>query len=275
LPIFPILSAMVSPSANLAALAEAVSAIARRAGALALPYFRVGEQTAARLWYKGQSSPVTEADIALDTFLKNELLTLFPDAGWLSEETADNPERLDRHHVWVVDPIDGTRAFASGHPDWAISIALVTDGVPVLGVLHAPIHEHLYEARINAGARRDGEQLVLSGDNPRLPARVAGPKPLVDRFARGTGPIEHLPKVPSLALRLARVAEGSIDVGLVSANAQDWDIAAADLILREAGGLLTDLAGAQPVYNRPEPSHGEMIAVASRLHPRAIGAMRI
>jgi myo-inositol-1(or 4)-monophosphatase len=96
----------------------------------------------------------------------------------------------------------------------------------------------------------------------------------VDRFARSSGPIEHLPKVPSLALRLARVAEGSIDVGLVSSNAQDWDIAAADLILREAGGLLTDLAGRQLVYNRPETSHGEMIAVASRLHPRAIGAMR-
>lgn len=269
---------MVSPSTDLAALTQSVSDIARRAGALALPYFRAGEQTAARLWYKGHSSPVTEADIALDTFLKEELRTLLPEAGWLSEETADNPDRLERRHVWVVDPIDGTRAFASGHPDWSISIALVTDGVPVLGVLHAPIHEHLYEARIDAGARRNGERIVLSGDNPRndpcLPARVAGPKPLMDRFERGTASIERLPKVPSLALRLARVADGSIDVALVSANAQDWDIAAADLILREAGGVLTDLAGAEPVYNKAQPSHGEMIAVASRLHPRAIGAMR-
>jgi myo-inositol-1(or 4)-monophosphatase len=265
---------MVSPSNDLAALTESVCAVARRAGALALPYFRAGEQTAAKLWYKGQSSPVTEADIAVDTFLKGELLALLPEAGWLSEETADNPDRLDRRHVWVVDPIDGTRAFASGHPDWAVSIALVTDGDPVLGVLHAPIHEHLYEARIDAGARRNGRVLVLSGDNPGLPPRVAGPKPLVDRFERGTESVERLPKVPSLALRLARVADGSIDVGLVSANSQDWDIAAADLILREAGGLLTDLAGTRPVYNRPEPKHGEMIAVASRLHPRAIGAMR-
>ncbi len=272
-PIFPILSAMPSAS-DLTTLIRSVSDIAHQAGALALPYFRSGEQTAARLWYKGHSSPVTEADIALDTFLKEELRALLPEAGWLSEETADNPHRLKRRHVWVVDPIDGTRAFASGHPDWAISIALVTDGVPVLGVLHSPIHEHFYEATSGGGTIRNGERIVLSGDNPRLPARVAGPKPLVDRFARGSGPIEHLPKVPSLALRLARVAEGAIDVGLVSANSQDWDIAAADLILREAGGLLTDLAGAEPVYNRPLPSHGEMIAVASRLHPRAIGAMR-
>jgi myo-inositol-1(or 4)-monophosphatase len=263
---------MASPL-DLPALTRSVSDIARRAGALAFPYFRTGKQTSAKLWYKGHSSPVTEADMALDTFLKDQLLTLLPEAGWLSEETADNPERLKRRHVWVVDPIDGTRAFASGHPDWAVSIALVTDGEPVLGVLHAPIHDHLYEATKGGSAKRNGETLVLPGENPRR-VRVAGPNPLVDQFERRTETVERLPKVPSLALRLARVADDSIDVALVSTNAQDWDIAAADLILREAGGILTDLAGARPVYNRPEPRHGEMIAVTSRLHPRAIEAMR-
>jgi myo-inositol-1(or 4)-monophosphatase len=143
----------------------------------------------------------------------------------------------------------------------------------VLGVLHAPIHDRLYEARIGAGAWCNGERLQVSEDLP-IQARVAGPKPLVDRFERHIGPVERLPKVPSLALRLARVAEGTIDVGLVSSNAQDWDIAAADLILHEAGGVLTDFDGIPPAYNRPQPSHSEMIAVASRLHPRAIGAMR-
>ncbi|SCY88017.1 inositol monophosphatase family protein [Microvirga guangxiensis] len=266
---------MFSPSDDsLSSLSAAVRDAARRAGALALPYFRAGKQTAARLWYKGQSSPVTEADIALDTFLKDHLTGLLPEAGWLSEETADDPARLDRSHVWVVDPIDGTRAFASGHPDWAVSIALVCEGSPVLGVLLAPIHDRLYEAVLGGGAWCNGERLQLSEMAPSAPARVAGPKPLVDRFADNFSPIERLPKVPSLALRLARVAEGSIDVGLVSHNSQDWDIAAADLILREAGGILTDLSGAPPTYNKPHPRHGEMIAVASRLHPRAIGAMR-
>ncbi len=240
-----------------------------------MPYFRAGEQTAARLWYKGHSSPVTEADIALDTFLKDHLTGLLPEAGWLSEETADNPARLERNSVWIVDPIDGTRAFASGHPDWSISIALVRDGRPMLGVLYAPVHDRLYEARLGAGAWCNGERLHLAETEPgpRQP-RVAGPKPLVERFERRMGPVQHLPRVPSLALRLARVADGSIDVGLVSANAQDWDIAAADLLLQEAGGCLTDLDGTPPAYNRPQPRHGEMIAVASRLHPRAIGAMR-
>jgi myo-inositol-1(or 4)-monophosphatase len=255
-------------------LASAVCEAARRAGAMALPYFRSGGQTAARLWYKGQSSPVTEVDIALDTFLKGHLTGLFPEAGWLSEETVDDPARLERSHVWIVDPIDGTRAFASGHPDWAVSIALVRDGKPVLGVLYAPAHDRLYEARPGEGAWCNGERLQVSEAEALDLARVTGPKPLMDRLERRMGAVERLPKVPSLALRLARVADGSIDVGLVSANAQDWDIAAADLILREAGARLTGLDGAVPVYNRPQPRHDEMIAVASRLHPRAIEAMR-
>lgn len=266
---------MLSPSSHsVSTLAPAVCDAARRAGDLALPYFRAGAQTAAKLWYKGHSSPVTEADIALDTFLKNHLSGLFPQAGWLSEETADDPSRLRQSYVWIVDPIDGTRAFASGHPDWAISIALVKDGKPILGILHAPIHERLYEARLGEGAWCNGEKLQVSEAETLPHARVAGPKPLVDRLERHLGPVERLPKVPSLALRLARVAEGSIDIGLVSAHSQDWDIAAADLILQEAGGRLTGLDGSAPIYNKPQPSHDEMIAVASRLHPRAIGAMR-
>ncbi|MEE1610419.1 inositol monophosphatase family protein [Microvirga sp. CF3016] len=266
---------MPSPlSRSVSSLAPAVRDAARQAGELALPYFRAGAQTAAKLWYKGHSSPVTEADIALDTFLKAHLSGLFPTAAWLSEETADDPARLEQDYVWIVDPIDGTRAFASGHPDWAVSIALVKGGRPVLGILHAPIHDRLYEARLGEGAWCNGERLRMSEAEDVQGARVAGPKPLVDRLERHMGPVERLPKVPSLALRLARVAEGSIDIGLVSANAQDWDIAAADLVLQEAGGRLTGLDGSAPTYNKPLPLHEEMIAVASRLHPRAIGAMR-
>ncbi|MBB3019025.1 myo-inositol-1(or 4)-monophosphatase [Microvirga lupini] len=267
---------MLLPSSHsLSSLASGVRDAARRAGDLAVPYFRAGAQTAAKLWYKGHSSPVTEADIALDTYLKGQLSEMLPEAGWLSEETIDDPARLGRSYVWIVDPIDGTRAFASGHPDWAISIALVRDGRPVLGILHAPIHDRLYEARLGEGAWSNGLRLQLP-EMEAFPgaARVAGPKPLVDQLERHITPVERLPKVPSLALRLARVADGSIDVGLVSAHAQDWDIAAADLILQEAGGRLTGLDGSTPVYNKPAPSHEEMIAVSSRLHPRAIGAMR-
>ncbi|NIX76647.1 3'(2'),5'-bisphosphate nucleotidase CysQ [Microvirga terricola] len=266
---------MLAPSSDLTlSLSQAVREAAYEAGALALPFFRGGAQTSARLWFKGGHSPVTEADIALDTFLKGRLTNLLPEAGWLSEETTDDPARLERRFVWIVDPIDGTRAFASGHPDWSISIALVAEGRPLLGVVHAPIHDRLYEAQAGSGAACNGQRLSVGDAKHPDPLRVAGPQPLIDRLSRQIGPIEHLPKVPSLALRLARVAEGAIDVGLVSKDSHDWDIAAADLILQEAGAVLTDFEGASPVYNKAQPRHGEMVAVASRLHPRAIGAMR-
>lgn len=266
---------MLAPTSDLISTLEpALRDAARQAGAMALPFFREGAQTAAKLWYKEHSSPVTEADIALDTFLKGHLSGLLPEAAWLSEETADNPARLDRRCVWIVDPIDGTRAFAGGHPDWAISIGLTIDGRPVLGVIYAPILDRLYEASLGGGARCNGARLQVSAAPALNGARVAGPKPLVDKLQRRTGPVTALPKVPSLALRLARVAEGTIDVGLVSSNSHDWDIAAADLILHEAGGVLTDFDGKPPVYNRPRPRHGEMVAVASRLHPDVIEAMR-
>ncbi len=266
---------MLSPSPpSLSSLAMAVRDAARRAGDLALPYYRAGAQTAAKLWYKGHSSPVTEADIALDTFLKNRLSDLLPQAGWLSEETADDPARLGRSYVWIVDPIDGTRAFASGHPDWAISIALVRDGKPVLGVLYAPTHDRLYEARPGEGAWCNGERLQVSEAEALDLARVTGPKPLMDRLERRMGAVERLPKVPSLALRLARVAEGSIDVGLVSSDSHDWDLAGADLILHETGGLLTDLRGEPVGYNRPDPIHGELVATSEALHPETLAALR-
>jgi myo-inositol-1(or 4)-monophosphatase len=254
-------------------LIDAVRQAAREAGDIARPFFRAGRETAARVWFKEGSSPVTEADIAVDTFLKRRLATLLPEAAWLSEETVDDPARLGSRLVWIVDPIDGTRAFAAGHPDWSVSIGLVEDGRPVLGIVHAPSHNRLYEAIQGGGAFCNGERLSPAGNDGLL--RVAGPRPLIERFERGHGPALHLPKVPSLALRLVRVAEGAIDLGLVSAKAADWDIAAADLILREAGAILSDLAGNPASYNRPNPKHGELAAAGAWLHPGVIEAMRL
>ncbi len=250
-----------------------VREVARAAGAIAMPHFREGEQTAARLWYKEGKSPVTEADIAVDTFLKEQLPSLHK-AGWLSEETTDDPSRLDQRFVWVVDPIDGTRAFVAGSPDWCVAIALLEENRPVLGVVYSPVGDVFYEAVLNGGAFRNGERLSVPAALRPEPLRIAGPKPMVDDHLSQTGPAELLPKIPSLALRIVRVADGTIDVGLASPNSHDWDIAAADLVLSEAGGRLTDLSGAAPAYNRPHPTHGELIAVPSWLHPRLIGAMR-
>jgi myo-inositol-1(or 4)-monophosphatase len=246
---------------------------AREAGAIASRYFRSGLKTSARIWSKGGGSPVTEADLAVDTFLKERLSRALPEAGWLSEETADDPSRLERNLVWIVDPIDGTRAFLSGSHDWSVAIALLAGGRPILGIVYAPAHKAFYEALRGAGATRDGERISASPVD-RLPnISIAGGKALVDKFEQRVGAVKRPARIPSLALRLVRVAEGSIDVGLVAANSRDWDIAAADLILQEAGGRLTDFNAARPAYNQPDPVHGEMIAASRRLHPRLIEVM--
>ena len=133
-------------------LAPLVRDTAREAGTIAARYFRSGLTTSARVWSKSGGSPVTEADIAVDTFLKRELCGALPAAGWLSEETADDPARLGCELVWIVDPIDGTRAFRSGSHDWSVSVALLASGRPLLGVVDAPAHKALYEARRGGGA---------------------------------------------------------------------------------------------------------------------------
>src|SRR4051812_18334085 len=137
---------IADPADLASALMPAVRDIAREAGRIASRYFRRGEKTSARVWSKHGGSPVTEADVAVDSFLKVELSAALPASGWLSEETADEPSRLDARRVWIVDPIDGTRAFLSGHPDWSIAIALLVEGRPALGLVFAPTHELLYEA---------------------------------------------------------------------------------------------------------------------------------
>lgn len=255
------------------ALAPMLREAAREAGRIAGCHFRRGGKTTARIWSKHGGSPVTEADVAVDSFLKVELSASLPESGWLSEETADDPARLEARYLWIVDPIDGTRAFLSGHPDWSVAIALVADGRPVLGVVHAPAHGILYEACRGGGAFRNGASISVSRRGGLRGARVAGPKPLVDRLAHAAGAVEQVERIPSLALRLVRVAEGTVDIALVSGNARDWDLAGADLILAEAGGTLTTLDGDRPRYNGVEPVHGELVAAPCGLHRELIGAM--
>lgn len=242
-----------------AELMTAVRESCLEAGTLALDLFRPGAQTAARTWAKSGGSPVTEADIGVDTFLRIRLSALLPDAAWLSEETVDDAQRLTHRFVWIVDPIDGTRAYMSGSPDWAVCVALLDAGQPVLGVVHAPACDATYTAVSGGGAKRSGETIRTSQAASLTGARIAGPKPMLDALAQAEA-FEAVPKIPSLALRLTRIADGTIDAGLVSPDARDWDLAAADLVLSEAGGRLSDAAGQPLTYNRPTPVHGTLIA---------------
>ncbi|QEL23285.1 3'(2'),5'-bisphosphate nucleotidase CysQ [Bosea sp. F3-2] len=251
------MSAMTLPIA--AELMKAACESCLEAGTLALDLFRPGAQTAARTWAKSGGSPVTEADIGVDTFLRIRLSVLLPEAAWLSEETVDDAQRLTHRFVWVVDPIDGTRAYMSGSPDWAVCVALLDAGTPVLGIVHAPACDATYTAVRGAGASRSGETIRTSLADRLAGAKIAGPKPMLDMLAQSEN-FEAAGKIPSLALRLARIADGTIDAGLISPDARDWDLAAADLVLSEAGGQLSDAAGRSVAYNRPNPVHGMLIA---------------
>jgi myo-inositol-1(or 4)-monophosphatase len=241
---------------------------AREAGVLALTFFGRDPQS----WAKGATSIVSEADLAVDKLLTERLRGARPDYGWLSEETADTAERLGRRHAFVVDPIDGTRAFLSGGRQWAVSLAVVAEGRPVTAVLFAPALDELYSATVGGGARLGERTLAVSGRQSLAGASFAGPKRFVRDAAEAAGvPVKDIRYVPSLAYRLTLVAAGAVDVAISGPNANDWDLAAADLLVHEAGGIFTDLAGRQPRYNRPAVTHPVLIAATPRVGAEVAG----
>lgn len=253
-----------------ALVAEHLAAALRDAGALALKTFR-GQ---VRSWTKWGKSPVSEADMAVDAFLRERLAAIAPGPGWLSEESEDDPARLAARRLWIVDPIDGTRAYLAGREDWSISAALVEDGRPVIGALFAPVSDELFVAVRGEGATRNGASIGVRGGSEMSGARIAGPKLHLERLAALSPQIAPVPKIFSLALRFARVAEGTLDAALASGNSRDWDLAAADLLVHEAGGQLTTLAGETLTYNRPEPRHRALLAAGTARHPGLLALLR-
>lgn len=251
-----------------------VSDAAQRAGALALDFFRAGEPTRARVEYKVGGSPVTEADYAVDRLLEPLLRKALPEAGFLSEERADDAARLAKRALFIVDPIDGTRAFVRGDPRWAVSVALVEDGQPLLGVLHLPALRKTFAAVRGLGATLNGAPIRTSDRETLEGARIAAPARMFQELRNAGVDFVEEPRIPSLAYRIAQVACGALDLGVASTNAHDWDIAAADLVLREAGGVLCDVDGAAPVYNAADPRHGALVAASARLIPAAVKALR-
>ncbi|MGB3538827.1 MAG: 3'(2'),5'-bisphosphate nucleotidase CysQ [Mesorhizobium sp.] len=233
---------------------------AREAGAIAMAYFGKDPE----VWMKGGTSPVSEADYAADKYLRETLLTARPAYGWLSEETADDPARLSARRTFVVDPIDGTRGFLQGLDTWCVSVAVVENGKSIAGVLECPAKRETYWALPGRGAFLNNNRITVRQPRPRL--EIAGPKPMIDLLPASWQ--EHLiraPYIPSLAYRLAMVSSGALDATFVKPNAHDWDIAAADLILREAGGDLVTREGQAPSYGGETIRHGALAAGSGNL----------
>jgi myo-inositol-1(or 4)-monophosphatase len=242
------------------AITAALVEITRTAGDLALGFFRPGAKTSAAISKKAGGSPVTEADHAVNRYLEDKLRALLPDAGWLSEESTDNDARLGQDLVFIVDPIDGTRGFAAGERAWAVAVALVYRQRPVIGIVHAPALSETYVAIKNSGAKLNGQPISCSS-RKRLDASalVGGPLSMASELRAVGLEFDLIPKISSLALRIAKVASGALDAGLISANSNDWDIAASDIIVNEAGGKLTSLHGRELLYNRDTTQHTELI----------------
>jgi myo-inositol-1(or 4)-monophosphatase len=243
---------------------------ALEAGQLASTYFRRNPQA----WAKAGGSPVTEADMAVDAFLRTQLLAERPHYGWLSEETADDPARRERDTIFVVDPIDGTRGFIEGDDRWCVSIAVVHAGRPVVAALYAPARDEFYTAVAGEGAWLGDRRLAVSQAGAFVGVGLAGPRGWLKNPRIRESGARLQGHVPSLAYRFASVATGASDVAFASPRSNDWDLAACDLLVHEAGGRLTDLEGNAPAYNRETTRHGVLAAGNGRLQPELLAMLR-
>ncbi len=241
-----------------------LEAIVRAAGALAMAHWP-GHGHDPRVWDKSPDNPVSEADLAVDAFLKRELGALLPSAGWLSEETVDHPDRLDRSLCWVVDPVDGTRDFVRGRSGWCVSVALVSAGRTLIGVLDAPARDEFWIATAGRGAMRNGAALVASTRRDLAGARVPA-----DHLPRIDADLTMVDKPNSIALRIAMVASDEADILATLRWGYEWDIAAACLIAREAGAEVTDAFGQAFDFNKRDPRAFGLLVTAPAIHRAAV-----
>lgn len=248
---------------------DRLEALVREAGRIALASWP-GDGHDCEVWDKGDDSPVSASDIAVDTFLKRELSALLPAAAWLSEETADNAQRLDKQLVWLVDPIDGTRDYIRGRDGWAVSVALVHANRALMAALFAPARRRdeggeFWWGEAGRGSVRNGERLVASsrGDLPgaRVPAHT---------LPREDADLVAVAQPNSIALRIAMVAAGEADLVATLRWGFEWDIAAAGLIAREAGAAITDAFGKPLGYNKRDPRAFGVLCTSPAIHAAAV-----
>lgn len=267
---------MPVPDGDFALLKETV----RDAGALAMRYFG----TDLKKWSKdADDTPVTEADIAVNDLLRARLMDARPDYGWLSEETDDDPARLSRPLTWVIDPIDGTRAFARNEPHFVVSAALVAGGRPVLAALFNPATGEFFEAAAGEGAHLNGAPIRVSDCTTIDGCRIAAFAPMFkhpgwERAGIAPWPAMEILERNSVAYRIALVACGAADAALALNGKSDWDLAAADLIVHEAEGRMTTHDGKPFIYNRENTRHRSLLAAGPSLYDALfakVGAIRL
>jgi myo-inositol-1(or 4)-monophosphatase len=223
---------------------------------------------------KAPDNPVTDADIAADFLLKKRLLERLPSAGWLSEETVDDSSRLERSYVWVVDPLDGTKEFVMGIPEFSVSVALVHEGQPIIAVIFNPATGDLFQGEKGKGIQLNGWPVTVSSRKRLQDAKVDASRSEIKRgeFAPFEGMVE-LNIVGSIAYKLARVAAGQADATWSRGPKNEWDICAGTLLVQEAGGRCVNLDNEPIVFNQARPKVNGIIATNGRLHNELIAAL--
>jgi len=249
---------------------DVLCAAIHQAGETALDYFRDDN----KVTKKQDNTPVTEADFASDRVLRDRLLSAFPDYGWISEESAQQTGRHN-NRTWIVDPIDGTRAFVRGHEDWCISAALIDGDRPVLAAIFLPCSDDLYLATFGGGASLNGHPLQTSGRSDVAGCRMIGYQDLFrSRKWAKRWPTMTIESYNSMAVRMARVAQGHGDATLTVNAKSDWDLAAADLLVQEAGGIVTDIWGEPFRYGRSPLRKPNVLASGAMLHGNLVDLSR-
>ena len=246
----------------------AINAV-REAGDLALGAWREGLAPATKVWEKSKGNPVCDIDLAVDALLKKRLGALAPNVGWLSEETADNPDRLSMSRQWLVDPIDGTRDYIRGRSGWCVSVALAEGSEIVFAAMYAPVTKQLWVAHKGEGTTCNGKRLYASTRQEFSGARVpTDALPKVDRD------LEMVHKPNSIAMRMTMVACDRADLVATLRWGHEWDIAAAHLIAEEAGAVVTDATGGTIYYNKPKPLDFGLICCAPGIHDAAVDRLK-
>ncbi len=238
---------------------DLIADAAAEAGALAVKLFAAGLE----IEKKSDGTPVTDADLAVDRLLKARLTAARPDYAWLSEETADNTDRLSARRLFIVDPIDGTRAYMRGKPWWAVCIAVVEDGRPVAGVVYAAALDERYQALEGEGATLNGRPIHASKTTALEGCRMLGDAKMFAHPAwRTPWPPMTIESRNAVAYRMALVASGQDDAAVALSSKSEWDIAAAALIATEAGAVVSDHKGKAFAFNTPKAKARSLICAA-------------
>lgn len=223
---------------------------------------------------KGQDNPLTEADLASDAILADRLRGAFPDFGWLSEESVDDPARLAADYAWIVDPLDGTKEFTLGIPEFVVSIGLVRAGRPVLGVLYNPIREELFAGIVGVGATFNGAPCAVSAHAGLQGARIVcsrteAKKGWFDKY------LDRISLVPtgSVAYKFGLVAAGQAEATFTPQPRNEWDICAGVALVEAAGGRTSNRLGEAYVFNRANPLVDGVCATNGPVHAEILGLM--